>query len=167
MWRTNQSKTLLMNTVASQITLFTDFSVECEGPSLCKVHCLYEWAKSLTKIANANLEYSELVMREAEELKPDSYPTRAFYGHYLEWVFKEVVLTMPSNVMVYTHQTRAIAIDDAYDGSQIVQLEKDNVHLRVDAVVLAQGHTPVSLSPEEEKLRKIAAEKGMVSYYPE
>ncbi|CAM5268626.1 hypothetical protein LSPH24S_01028 [Lysinibacillus sphaericus] len=29
-WRTNQSKTLLMNTVASQITLFTDFSVECE-----------------------------------------------------------------------------------------------------------------------------------------
>lgn len=164
-WRTNQSKTLLMNTVASQITLFTDFSVECEGP-IMQGPCLYEWAKSLTKIANANLEYSELVMREAEELQPDSYPTRAFYGHYLEWVFKEVVLTMPSNVMVYTHQTRAIAIDDAYDGSQIVQLEKDNVHLRVDAVVLAQGHTPVSLSPEEEKLRKIAAEKGMIYITP-
>ncbi|MFF3144277.1 FAD/NAD(P)-binding protein, partial [Streptomyces sp. NPDC057927] len=31
-WRTAQSPHLLMNTVASQVTLFTDDSVDCSGP---------------------------------------------------------------------------------------------------------------------------------------
>jgi len=31
-WRTDQSKHLLANTVASQVTVFTDESVDCEGP---------------------------------------------------------------------------------------------------------------------------------------
>lgn len=31
-WRTAQSRELLMNTVASQVTLFTDDSVDCAGP---------------------------------------------------------------------------------------------------------------------------------------
>ncbi|HKN96318.1 MAG TPA: FAD/NAD(P)-binding protein [Pseudonocardiaceae bacterium] len=31
-WRTDQSRHLLMNTVAGQVTLFTDDSVVCAGP---------------------------------------------------------------------------------------------------------------------------------------
>lgn len=42
-WRPSQSPALLMNTVASQVTLFTDETVDCSGP----IHpgpSLYEWA---------------------------------------------------------------------------------------------------------------------------
>jgi len=34
MWRTSQPGELLMNTVASQVTLFTDDSVDCAGPTV-------------------------------------------------------------------------------------------------------------------------------------
>lgn len=44
-WRTDQSKHLLMNTVASQVTVFTDESVDCEGPIL-PGPSLYEWARA-------------------------------------------------------------------------------------------------------------------------
>ncbi|MFJ7899177.1 FAD/NAD(P)-binding protein [Streptomyces sp. NPDC096198] len=43
-WRTAQPPELLMNTVACQVTLFTDESVECAGP-LRPGPSLYEWAQ--------------------------------------------------------------------------------------------------------------------------
>ncbi|MDW6059345.1 FAD/NAD(P)-binding protein [Streptomyces sp. FXJ1.4098] len=46
-WRTAQSRHLLMNTVASQVTMFTDDSVDLEGP-LAPGPSLYEWARFLT-----------------------------------------------------------------------------------------------------------------------
>ncbi|WP_406167475.1 FAD/NAD(P)-binding protein [Streptomyces canus] len=42
-WRPTQSPDLLMNTVASQVTLFTDESVDCAGP-IRPGPSLYEWA---------------------------------------------------------------------------------------------------------------------------
>ena len=41
-WRTSQPPELLMNTVASQVTLFTDESVECAGP-IRPGPSLYAW----------------------------------------------------------------------------------------------------------------------------
>ncbi|MFJ9454241.1 FAD/NAD(P)-binding protein [Kitasatospora sp. NPDC101447] len=45
-WRTDQSPQLLMNTVAEQITVFTDASVVCAGPVVPGPN-LYEWARAL------------------------------------------------------------------------------------------------------------------------
>ncbi|MGX1474303.1 UNVERIFIED_CONTAM: putative NAD(P)/FAD-binding protein YdhS [Streptomyces canus] len=42
-WRPTQSPDLLMNTVASQVTLFTDESVDCAGP-IRRGPSLHEWA---------------------------------------------------------------------------------------------------------------------------
>lgn len=44
-WRTRQPTQLLMNTVASQVTVFTDASVEIRGP-IVPGPSLYEWAKT-------------------------------------------------------------------------------------------------------------------------
>ncbi|MEU6347943.1 FAD/NAD(P)-binding protein [Streptomyces sp. NPDC047072] len=44
-WRTTQSPELLMNTVASQVTLYTDDSVDCSGP-IRRGPSLYEWARA-------------------------------------------------------------------------------------------------------------------------
>jgi hypothetical protein len=45
-WRTDQSRHLLMNTVASQVTVYTDDSVGIEGP-IVPGPSLYEWARAL------------------------------------------------------------------------------------------------------------------------
>lgn len=45
-WRTDQSRHLLMNTVACQVTVFTDESVDMAGP-LAPGPSLYEWARTL------------------------------------------------------------------------------------------------------------------------
>ncbi|WP_232544290.1 FAD/NAD(P)-binding protein [Streptomyces buecherae] len=45
-WRTDQSRHLLMNTVACQVTVFTDDSVDMAGP-LAPGPSLYEWARAL------------------------------------------------------------------------------------------------------------------------
>ncbi|MZD57498.1 FAD/NAD(P)-binding protein, partial [Streptomyces sp. SID5606] len=79
---------------------------------------------------------------EARALGPDSYPTRSFYGHYLEWVFQRVTQTAPDHVRTVVHRARAVALDDGDDGTQHVRLDDGTLLTGLDAVVLAQGHLP-------------------------
>lgn len=123
-WRSDQSPDLLMNTVACQVTLFTDDSVDCSGP-IRPGPSLFAWASE----------------RPGERLGPDDYPTRAQYGRYLEWVFSRVVHRAP--VRVEVHAARAVRLDDTAGGRQTVTLDDGTVLAGLSAVVLAQGHLPV------------------------
>ncbi|WP_269859341.1 FAD/NAD(P)-binding protein [Streptomyces sp. RPT161] len=162
-WRTDQSGELLMNTVASQVTLFTDESVELEGP-LRPGPSLHEWARFLTVMGTLE-EMDEHVLVEARELGPDSYPPRRFYGHYLEWVFRRTTATAPGGIHVVTHQARAVALDDTPDGGQSVRLSDGTVLSDLDAVVLAQGHTAARTTGVEAELADFAERHGAV-YVP-
>ncbi|MDA8352017.1 MAG: FAD/NAD(P)-binding protein, partial [Firmicutes bacterium] len=163
-WRTNQSRNLLMNTVASQITVFTDDSVECEGPKI-EGPSLYEWARFLT-LFDIDGNYSDEVLEEARKLQPDSYPTRAFYGYYLEWVYKRLLRTLPSNITVLSHRSRAVALDDASNGQQVVRLEKQSTPLIVDAVVLALGHSQTNLTTEVQRLHDFSKKHDLFYVTP-
>ncbi|MDW4907283.1 FAD/NAD(P)-binding protein [Streptomyces sp. ADMS] len=149
-WRTDQPAELLMNTVASQVTLFTDDSVPCAGPSV-PGPSLYEWARTLSPG-----EYPAGVLAEARRLGPDTYPTRAFHGHYLEWVFRLLLRTAPPEVTVHTHRTTATELADTPDGRQTVTLADGDRLTGLDAVVLAPGHGKLTPSPEERDLRSYA-----------
>ncbi|MFE0131430.1 FAD/NAD(P)-binding protein [Streptomyces sp. NPDC059037] len=134
-WRTAQPSELLMNTVASQVTLFTDESVDCAGPVL-RGPSLHEWAAA----------------GHAPGLGPDDYPTRSCYGRYLEWVFAETLRGAPGRVRVEVHAARAVRLDadpaggsggeDPGDGAQLLVLEDGREIRGLGAVVLAQGHLP-------------------------
>ncbi|GLZ35013.1 hypothetical protein Lesp02_72000 [Lentzea sp. NBRC 105346] len=137
-WRTDQSGHLLMNTVASQVSLFTDDSVDCEGP-IVTGPSLYEWAYP--------------------ELGPDEYPTRAMYGRYLEWVFARLVAQ--DDVKVVVHQGTAVTLTDQPDGRQSVTLRSGSTVDDLDAVVLALGHGPVVLTEQERGLRDFADRHGL------
>lgn len=160
-WRTDQSKHLLANTVASQVTVFTDESVDCEGP-IVPGPSLYDWAKYLAYIG-FDEQYDEEIIKEAQELQPDSYPTRAFYGHYLRWVYKRLIENLPSNIKVYSHVTTAIGLDDLPIGKQIIYLKDEPKYLIVDAVVLSLGHIEVALTDKEKELQNFANNLGL--YY--
>ncbi|MET7912723.1 FAD/NAD(P)-binding protein [Streptomyces avermitilis] len=142
-WRTAQPPELLMNTVACQVTLFTDESVECAGP-IRPGPSLYEWASGA-----------------GEELGPDDYPTRAQYGRYLEWVFAEAVRGAPPAVRVEVHPARAVRLDDAPDGSQTLTLATGRTLEGLAAVVLAQGHLPTVADPAARRLAAQAARHGL------
>ncbi|MFK0211904.1 FAD/NAD(P)-binding protein [Streptomyces sp. NPDC090298] len=161
-WRTDQSEHLLMNTVASQVTMFTDESVEIEGP-LVPGPSLYEWARFLVLIGPMDdRRYEEQVMAEARSLGPDSYPSRAFYGQYLEWVFARVTKTAPDRLTTVVHRARAVALKEEQDSATRTVLLDDGTALGpLDAVVLAQGHLPLRRSSRERELADFAAAHGL------
>ncbi|MYT70902.1 MULTISPECIES: FAD/NAD(P)-binding protein [unclassified Streptomyces] len=146
-WRTDQAPELLMNTVASQVTLFTDDSVDCSGP-VRPGPSLWEWA-------------ADHDTGDDEPLGPDDYPTRARYGRYLRWVFAETVARAPRAVEVSVHPTRAVRLDDAPDGRQTLTLADGRTLTGLHAVVLAQGHLPVSPTRTESALTEYARRHGL------
>ncbi|WP_329277547.1 FAD/NAD(P)-binding protein [Streptomyces sp. NBC_01451] len=150
-WRTSQSPRLLMNTVASQVTLFTDDSVDCSGP-VRPGPSLYEWAHNSPDTEG--------------ELRPDDYPTRAHYGRYLEWVFAKVVREAPPAVRVRTHRARATRLEDAPDGSQTLTLSDGRTLSGLSAVVLAQGHLPLVPDDEQRRLASYAGHRGLCHIPP-
>ncbi|WP_446040061.1 FAD/NAD(P)-binding protein [Streptomyces sp. SID1121] len=171
-WRTSQRAELLMNTVASQITMFADDSVECEGP-VVPGPSLYEWAASLPGDGTGSREVAVSPVRalapeireEAKALGPDSYPTRRLYGHYLRWVLDRLRRTAPPNVTLTVHLATATALRDGPGGTQVAVLDDGTELPCLDAVVLAQGHVPMGLTPQEEGFDRFARRHGLL-YYP-
>ena len=171
-WRPSQSRHLLMNTVASQVTVFTDDSLAIAGP-LEEGPSLYQWAKALVTISEATGSPAggNPVIREARALGPDTYPTRALYGQYLTWAFRHVAANAPGHVRVRVHPSRAVALTDGDpalggSGPQTVELEDGTRLTGLSAVVLAQGHVPVRLSGAERELTDCSARHGLTYIAP-
>jgi uncharacterized NAD(P)/FAD-binding protein YdhS len=157
-WRPDQSRHLLMNTVASQITVYTDDSVRVAGP-IEPGPSLYEWSRSLALLGPLGEHEDDETLAEATELGPNSYPTRAFYGHYLTDSFHRVIDGAPDHVEVRVHRSRAVAMADLHgapSGPQGVRLEDGTRIHQLDAVVLAQGHVPAQLSTRQERTASLA-----------
>ncbi|SHJ64824.1 FAD-NAD(P)-binding [Nocardiopsis flavescens] len=129
-WRVDQSPHLLMNTVAAQVTAFTDAGLTMAGP-VEPGPSLHAWARGRGDAPDA-----------------DGYPTRALYGRYLTDVFARVVARAPAHVRVHVHRARAVALHgDA--GPQVLVLDDGRRLAGLDAVVLCQGHTDASPDPRE------------------
>ena len=146
-WRSTQSPELLMNTVASQVTLFTDDSVDLDGP-VRGGPSLFEWHER----------------RAPGRLGPDDYPTRALYGRYLEWVFGEVVRTAPPSTVVQVHRARAQELTEA-NGAQRLTLSDGTVTPELTTVILAQGHLPTRQDATQQHLAWYARTHGL-TYLP-
>lgn len=175
-WRTDQSPHLLMNTVASQVTVYTDGSVTMNGP-VEDGPSLYEWAKSycLTGGPATATDPGGRFRTEAAGLGPDSYPSRALYGRYLEEAFDTTVSRAPAHVTVVAHRGRAVALDDTPAGGaagpqgggpQVLTLADGTRITGLDAVVLAQGHVPAATSPGEERLARESRAHGLIHVLP-
>ncbi|MFE4856770.1 FAD/NAD(P)-binding protein [Streptomyces sp. NPDC056670] len=164
-WRTDQSPDLLMNTVASQITLYTDLSCRIDGP-VEPGPTLYEWARTVAEAGRGG-DHDQRTLDAVSGLGPDSYPTRALYGQYLKAAYRRVVARAPEHVTVETHRSRAVALFDSRGsaaGSQSVRLEDGSRIDGLDVVVLAQGHVPTRPTPREE-LTGLLARGHRLAYF--
>ncbi|WP_189300634.1 3-carboxy-cis,cis-muconate cycloisomerase family FAD/NAD(P)-binding protein [Streptomyces albospinus] len=168
-WRTDQPGCLLMNTVASQVTVYPDESVEMAGP-LVTGPSLWEWVRTAAALPSA-VPLDERFLQEARRLHADAYPSRRLYGAYLRWAFLDAVSSAPCSLNVVVHATRALRLDGGggMTGSgspeQQLTLENGTVLGGLRMVVLTQGHTPVSLSATE-RARAGFAERTRLTYLP-
>lgn len=162
-WTTTQSRSLLMNTIACQVTVFTDQSVTCSGP-IRPGPSLHEWAKVLPLMEPFD-RYPADVLSEVRGLGPESYPSRSLYGHYLNWVLRGLSHTAPRGVTILQYPRTAVALDERASGELVVRLSGGLVLDGLSAVVLAQGHVDMPLDREEHRLARIAQAGGR-TYVP-
>lgn len=140
-WRTDQSRHLLMNTVTAQATIFTDNSVLMDGPVVAGPS-LFEWASYLANVGNF-ADLPDEFYEEACRTGPNTYPTRAFYGHYLRWAYEHTRDRYAR--WARTHEITATVTDlrDDSAGLQELTLSTGERIGGLHAVVLAQGHVPL------------------------
>jgi uncharacterized NAD(P)/FAD-binding protein YdhS len=157
-WRSTQDQALLMNTVACQVTMFVDDTVDCAGP-VVSGPSLYEWARSIALIGIPNVP--DAVRAEAAMLGPDDYPSRAFYGSYLQWTRDRIIWSAPPAISFISHQATAADVRDTAPGLQEVVLDSGETIGNLDAVVLALGHMPHRLGKSEAALGQFADLHGL------
>ena len=159
-WRPDQSPLLWMNSMAEDVTMFLDSSVECAGP-VRPGPSLSEWARE------ADLDaLPEPVAEQVRGLDGRTFASRQVQSAYLSWVFDNAVKSLPDNVVVHVHQANATCVEDLPDGSQYVRLD-DGSDLGADVVVLALGHLDAEPTGEHARLREFARRNELFYLPPE
>ncbi|MFI8987879.1 FAD/NAD(P)-binding protein [Streptomyces antimycoticus] len=166
-WRPDQSPLLWMNSMAEDVTMFTDESVEREGP-IRPGPSLAEWAVRIREGAPpGSPALPPELAAEAAALTGQSFATRRLQSAYLRWVYERSVAGLPPGTTVHEHRDRALRVTGPRDGRQQVWLEGRTAPLTADAVVLALGHLDAEPDAEQRALTAFAAEHGLVHLPPE
>ena len=164
-WRHAQSPLLAMNSMAADVTMFTDESVKCDGP-VVPGPSMWDWAQDLRGRTGADVrELGPELAAELRALTGATFPSRRLQSAYLGWVLRHVVAGLPAGMRAHVHECRAVGLTD--DGDvQFVHLD-GGATLRVDAVVLASGHLDATPTDEELDLAARAAAAGLRYLPPE
>lgn len=163
-WRSDQSVLLWMNSMAADVTMFTDDTVVCEGP-IAPGPSLWEWAQALREGDLPGESVPDgAVGDEVRALGPATFPTRRLQSHYLDFVLRRVIATLPDGVEVTLHRTDAVGLVDG--APQRVHLE-DGTDLRADVLVLASGHLDAEPTDDEQAFADFAARNDLRYFPPE
>lgn len=157
-WRSDQSELLWMNSVAEDVTVFTDDSVDCEGP-VVPGPSLAQWAAGPGRARLAARGW----VPAGQVLPADAFAPRGVQSEYLAWAWDRAVSRLPPEVDVTTHAERAIVLAD--EGERQVVTLASGRQLHADVVVLAQGYLDQRLTEQEEQWRRAAEARGL-TYIP-
>lgn len=135
-WRHDQPRALVMNTVAAQSTVFDDpslgFSAAQPGPTFA------EWC---AEVAAGRIEADEPWTRStARDIRAWSSPPRALYGRYLSWAFARFASMLPETTTLHVHRECALAVEHAASGYEITLA--NGARIRADGALLALGWLP-------------------------
>ncbi|GAA3397273.1 FAD/NAD(P)-binding protein [Streptomyces roseoviridis] len=133
-----------MNSRAGDVTLFTDETVEIDGP-VRPGPTLAEWAG----------------------LDGAVFPGRRRQGAYLRWAHERARAALPPSVTVHEHRATALRVDGPRDGLQRVRLDGRTAPLVADLVVLALGHLDARPDARQRELARFAARHGLVHLPPD
>ncbi|MFG1664880.1 FAD/NAD(P)-binding protein [Streptomyces sp. Y7] len=168
-WRREQSALLRMNSMAEDVTMFTDESSTVEGP-IRPGPSLAEWAAGFSGRRPLHTPRAEpadpQVLAELRALDGADFPTRRAQSAYLDWVFRRALDQLPPTVTVEWHRTTATSVTGPPDGPQQVRLAGRAGPLTADLVVLAQGHLGSTPAAEHRAHASFARRHGLFHLPP-
>ncbi len=153
-WRYTQSPFVTMNSMAEDVTMFTDSTVVCDGP-IVDGPTLAEWAAGDSPICQDDLD------QQRRDVDGFSFPTRQLQSEYLAWVWRRAAAALPANAELIVHRAAAVDLTERPDGRQLVWLDGRNEPVVADIVVLAMGHLDTDPDPEHVRLAEFAHEHGL------
>ena len=118
-----QPEYLMLNTVASQISMFPD-QAALGGVSGRQGPDFYQWC----------LRFKA----DERTVQPNAFLPRAWLGEYLAWTYEEVIRSLPSNVRV-KHLARVVDNIEYTDLGRFV-LSTGSKNLEVDWLLITVGH---------------------------
>ena len=157
-WRDAQSGLLKLNSMAADVTMFTDESSTIEGP-IANGPSLIEWAEAVRTGAITGVEVDAEVRAELEALTGASFPTRRLQSAYLDWFYRRAAAALPASVPLHVHRATALGVEGGSGEVQRVRLD-DGRELEADVVVYALGHTGRQPEPEHRELQRFAELNG-------
>lgn len=119
----DQPEYLMLNTVASQISMFPD-TAALDGPTGRQGPNFYEWCLRFKSTERS--------------VRPNEFLPRRWLGEYLAWTYEEVVRSLPGNVRV-VHHPHAVDNIEHTDMGQFV-LSTAEVKCSVDWLAITVGH---------------------------
>lgn len=163
-WRHDQSPLLKLNSMAEDVTVFTDGSVACEGPAW-EGPSLLEWCRGVAAgtVADARVPDDDLA-RQIAELTGATFPTRRLQSLYLEWFWRRVLERLADRATVTHHRTTVQALRPRSRGWDVV-LDGGTGTLRTDVVVHTVGHTDTRATTDQ-LARAAVARRGGGWYAP-
>ncbi|MGO2360786.1 MAG: FAD/NAD(P)-binding protein, partial [Brachybacterium tyrofermentans] len=122
-WRATESPLLLMNSRAADVSIFTDDTVDCDGPIVAGPS-LAQWADGIRRGTIAAPTAGTDRLAEIHALETTSFASRRVQALYLEWFFGQVLSALPATVTVAVHRTTATAVRRRGPASWSVELEE-------------------------------------------
>ncbi|MFF1833970.1 FAD/NAD(P)-binding protein [Streptomyces sp. NPDC058231] len=164
-WRHDQSPLLWMNSMAEDVTMFTDDTVQQQGP-VRPGPALHAWAADVRE-GRVTLDAEPGLLAEIRELGGQSFPSRRLQSAYLGWVYEQAVTGLPPGITVHEHRGYAVRVTGPRGGRQRVWLQGRDEPLTADLVVLTIGHLDAEPAPEHVELARFADKHGLVHLPPD
>ena len=145
-WRTDQSPWLLMNTAASEVTMFSG-PPDGGPPRAGAGPSLAQWWASV----------------EPARADPAGYAPRALYGRYLRFVLDQIEAERPDHFVLRRIAARVEDLRQVSSQEWVLTLGGGG-QLKADRVVLATGHPVTELQAGQKSLADFAAARRGLSY---
>lgn len=130
---TEQPDHLLVNTVARQITQFSDWSIKGAGP-IMEGPSFYHWLQDQSYISKLHLG------QERAPISPDGYYSRSLFGRYLQWVYHYLLELAPGHVQIQFVKALVTNADRETEDAWLLETEEGSL-FRTNYLFLTTGHT--------------------------
>lgn len=166
-WRDDQSGLLTLNSMACDVTMFTDESCTIDGP-VVNGPDLATWAKEVREGRIRNIDIDPIadpeLAEELQSLTPTSFPTRRLHERYMTWFLEQAVDRLSEGSKVMWHREEVVQVADDASGAQVVTLSNGD-QLTTDLVIYSFGHLGSEVTGEARYFSDFAALKGSL-YLP-
>lgn len=169
-WRHDQSPLLKLNSMAKDVTVFTDESCRIAG-RVSPGPSLIEWAEEVRSGLRPEVTVTDAaVQAEIAALQGGSFPTRRLNSAYLGWFHDSIVRDAPDSLAITVLTATVLSVTDAASHAHApthrVELDTGET-LDADIVVYAVGHNAREQGERERRLLDFADRNGFTYVGPD